>query len=93
MRKDKVTIEIDAKVDGVDEVERLTDALSEIPPQVIIKGCRDCQITINPNQTNYIPFKYETKEAPDEPKPAALCVKRMSEACTECKMYWECPYH
>lgn len=89
MRNNKVAIEIDAKVDGV---ERLTVALSEIPPQVVIKGCRDCEITISPQQTNYIPFKYEMKEKPAEPKIATPCLRRLSPACAECELYWECPY-
>ena len=59
--KDKAidrTITIGVETDGMDEaaerIERITDALGCIPPQVIIKGCKCCDISIHPRQTIYI---------------------------------------
>lgn len=61
-RKSKVEVEVDTTVNGLEDVERMTDALSEIPPQVVIRNCRDCDIHINPNQTVYIPMTYKFME-------------------------------
>lgn len=48
------TITIGVETEGMDEaaerIERITDALGNIPPQVIIKGCKNCDITIHPTQ-------------------------------------------
>lgn len=48
------TVEIECKTKGFEEateaVEALVDAYDGFPPQVQIKGCRDCTINIYPSQ-------------------------------------------
>lgn len=48
------TITIDVETNGLDEtreqIEGITDALANIPPQVVIRNCRHCEINIHPQQ-------------------------------------------
>ena len=49
------TVKIKCETEGFDEaieqVEALVEAYDGFPPQVQIKGCRDCTINIYPSQT------------------------------------------
>lgn len=55
MRTD--TVKIKCETEGFDEaieaVEMLVEAYDGFPPQVQIKGCRDCTINIYPSQTKF----------------------------------------
>ena len=48
------TITIDVEANGLEEtreqIEGITDALADIPPQVVIRNCRHCEINIHPQQ-------------------------------------------
>lgn len=48
------TIEIEVATKGVEEatteLQDLTDALSNMPTQVVVRNCRDCVINIHPSQ-------------------------------------------
>ena len=48
------TVEIECKTKGFEEateaVEALVDAYDGFPPQIQIKGCKDCCINIYPSQ-------------------------------------------
>lgn len=52
---DNETITIKCETEGFDEatekVQAFSDAVSAFPPQVQIRGCRNCTITIYPSQT------------------------------------------
>ena len=64
MENNKILIECETT--GFDEatekVETLVEAYDGFPPQVQIKGCRDCTINIYPSQTKF----YEQMERRDE---------------------------
>ena len=51
------TVKIRCETEGFDEaieqVEALAEAYDGFPPQVQIKGCRDCVINIYPSQTKF----------------------------------------
>ena len=51
------TVKIKCETEGFDkaieEVEALVEAYDGFPPQVQIKGCRDCTINIYPSQTKF----------------------------------------
>lgn len=56
MTEDKIKIK--CETEGFDEateqVEALVEAYDGFPPQVQIKGCRNCTINIYPSQTKII---------------------------------------
>lgn len=54
-RKNNIAVEIECKTKGFDsaleEIDSITDALQNMPNQVVIKNCRDCVFNIYPSQT------------------------------------------
>lgn len=54
-RKNSITVGIECKTKGFDsaleEIDSLTDALQNMPNQVVIRNCRDCVFNIYPSQT------------------------------------------
>lgn len=65
--EDDMKIDLECETRGFEEaierVDALKDAFSEFPPQVAIRGCRDCNISIYPLQI----LSYEShKEDEDE---------------------------
>lgn len=60
------TIQIKCETEGfeeaVEKVEALVEAYDGFPPQVQIKGCRDCKINIYPSQTKIITYESEQEE-------------------------------
>ena len=67
-RKGGIIIECETK--GLDEatekVEALADAFNDFPPQLQIKNCRDCNITIYPSQTKIIEMTDGEQEGSEE---------------------------
>lgn len=53
-KKGRVEVDIDVNTEQVEEatekVDAFVDALSKTPPQVTIRGCRDCVFNIHPSQ-------------------------------------------
>jgi len=58
----KLRCETEGFDEAIEEVEALVDAYDGFPPQVQIKGCRDCTINIYPSQTKF----YEQTERSGE---------------------------
>lgn len=50
----KIKCETEGFEEAIEEVEALVEAYDGFPPQVQIKGCRDCTINIYPSQTRII---------------------------------------
>lgn len=50
----KIKCETEGFDEAIEEVETLVEAYDGFPPQVQIKGCRDCTINIYPSQTRII---------------------------------------
>lgn len=59
----KLKFETEGIDEATEQIEALVEAYDGFPPQVQIKGCHDCTITIYPSQTKF----FETK-ADDEPQ-------------------------
>ena len=53
-KKSRVEVDIDVNTEQVEEatekVDAFVDVLSKAPPQVTIRGCRDCVFNIHPSQ-------------------------------------------
>ena len=53
-QRSRVEVDIDVNTEQVEEatekVDAFVDALSKTPPQVTIRGCRDCVFNIHPSQ-------------------------------------------
>lgn len=66
----KGEIKITCVTEGLDEatekVEALADAFNDFPPQLQIKNCRDCNITIYPSQTKIIEMTVGEQEGSEE---------------------------
>ncbi|MBR3125387.1 MAG: hypothetical protein IKF42_08280 [Mogibacterium sp.] len=60
METNKIMIECETAGfdEAIEQVEALVEAYDGFPPQVQIKGCRNCTINIHPSQTKF----YETTE-------------------------------
>ena len=60
METNKIMIECETAGfdEAIEQVEALVEAYDGFPPQVKIKGCRNCKINIHPSQTKF----YETTE-------------------------------
>ena len=60
MEKEKKhqTIDIDVEVNGADEalekLDNVADAMQNIPPQVVVRNCSNCEINIHPSQMFYV---------------------------------------
>lgn len=50
----KIKCETEGFDEAIEEVETLVEAYDGFPPQVQIKGCRDCTINIYPSQARII---------------------------------------
>lgn len=50
----KIKCETEGFEEATEQVEALAEAYDGFPPQVQIKGCRDCTIKIYPSQTKII---------------------------------------
>ena len=48
--------------EAIEQVEALVEAYDGFPPQVQIKGCRNCTINIHPSQTKFYENTTERKE-------------------------------
>ena len=53
MKTDKIELEIETKgfEEATDKLQKMTDAMSNMPSQVVIRNCRDCVINVHPSQT------------------------------------------
>lgn len=49
----KIKCETEGFDEAIEEVEALVEAYDGFPPQVQIKGCRNCTINIYPSQTKF----------------------------------------
>lgn len=51
----KVEVECETKgfYEAIEQVESLAEAYDGFPPQVQIKGCRNCTINVYPSQTKF----------------------------------------
>lgn len=51
----KVEVECETKGfdEAIEQVESLAEAYDGFPPQVQIKGCRNCTINVYPSQTKF----------------------------------------
>lgn len=59
----KIKCETEGFEEAVEQVEALVEAYDGFPPQVQIKGCRDCTINVYPSQTKIIePPSKESEE-------------------------------
>ena len=56
MEREKIKIEVETEgfEEAIQQVDMLAEAYDGIPPQVQIKGCRDCTINVYPSQTKII---------------------------------------
>ena len=61
-KKIKIKCETEGFEEATEQVETLIDAYDGFPPQVQIKGCRNCTINIYPSQTKF----YEQTGREDE---------------------------
>lgn len=52
--KIKIAVETEGFEEAIEQVDMLAEAYDGFPPQVQIKGCRDCTINIYPSQTKII---------------------------------------
>ena len=52
MKTDKVELEIETKgfEEATDKLQEMTDAMNNMPSQVVIRNCRDCVINVHPSQ-------------------------------------------
>lgn len=50
----KIKCETEGFEEAAEQVEALVEAYDGFPPQVQIKGCRDCTINVYPSQTKII---------------------------------------
>jgi len=52
MKRDKLELEIETKgfEEATDKLQNMTDAMSNMPSQVVIRNCRDCVINVHPSQ-------------------------------------------
>lgn len=57
--KVKIKCETEGFEEATEQIEALVEAYDGFPPQVQIKGCRDCTINIYPSQTKIIDVKDE----------------------------------
>lgn len=59
-------IEVEVKTKGFEEatekIEALADAYDGLPPQIMIKGARDCVFNIYPTQDFSKDYHYDVKE-------------------------------
>ncbi len=55
MKEDTVRIKCETEgfEEATEQIEALVEAYDGFPPQVQIKGCRDCTINIYPSQTKF----------------------------------------
>lgn len=58
----KIKCETEGFEEAAEQVEALVDAYDGFPPQVQIKGCRDCTINIYPSQTKIMEITSEGSE-------------------------------
>lgn len=56
MEREKIKIEVETEgfEEAIEQVDMLAEAYDGFPPQVQIKGCRDCTINVYPSQTKII---------------------------------------
>lgn len=50
----KINVETEGFEEAIEKVETLAEAYDGFPAQVVIKNCRDCNISIYPSQTKYV---------------------------------------
>ena len=58
----KIKCETEGFEEATEQIKALVEAYDGFPPQVQIKGCRDCTINIYPSQTKF----YEQMEREGE---------------------------
>ena len=56
----KINVETEGFEEAIEKVETLAEAYDGFPAQVVIKNCRDCNISIYPSQTKIITAGGET---------------------------------
>lgn len=58
MKTDKIELEIETKgfEEATDKLQEMTDAMNNMPSQVVIRNCRDCVINVHPSQTIMVDF-------------------------------------
>lgn len=64
MEREKIKIEVETEgfEEAIKQVDMLAEAYDGFPPQVQIKGCRDCTINVYPSQTKIIELPSKESE-------------------------------
>lgn len=60
--KIKIKVETEGFEEAIEQVDMLVEAYDGFPPQVQIKGCRDCTIKVYPSQTKIIELPSKESE-------------------------------